>query len=74
VTKDRLKEEISLYKLLMTIASAIATSVVGWLFKNIDKVLSLTGGLALVSLIFALFVTIFFLTKINTKIKELDYE
>jgi hypothetical protein len=37
MTKDRLKEEIGLFKLLMTITSAIDGSLTSWLFNNSDS-------------------------------------
>ena len=77
-TKDRLKEEIGLYKLLMTIVSAMFSSLVSWLFNNIKiaKKIEFSVEVLLLSMIaiFLLFVVIIFLTTINSKIKELDYE
>ena len=72
MTKDKLKEEIGLYKLLMTITSAISSSLIGWLFNNSDKIVSVT--LVFVFGVMAVFLsaTVFFLIQTNIKIEELD--
>ena len=69
-TKDRIKEEIGLDKLLMTILSAMASSMIGWLFYN----LALSPkAIAVLSVVFVfLTFTIFILFQIKIKIKELD--
>lgn len=74
MTKDRLKEEIGFYKLLMTITSAISSSLMGWLFNNSDKIPSATLVFIFAITLVSLVATIFFLIQINTKIEELDYE
>ncbi len=72
-TKDRIKEEIGLYKLLMTIFSAIDSSIVGWLFNNINdsSIITLIIGFLIV-IILTIAIMIFF-TEINAKIEDLDY-
>lgn len=72
-TKDRIKEEIGLYKLLMTILSAIDSSIVGWLFGNIEESSIITlvvGFIVMVALTAAILI---FFIKINTKIEDLYY-
>jgi hypothetical protein len=71
-TKDRLKEEIGLDKLLMTILSAIASSIFGWLFSKAELSLT-TISIFLVAVSFFA-ATVFFLVQIKIKIKELDYD
>ncbi len=73
-TKDKIKEEIGFYKLLMTITSAIASSLVGWLFNNLGVVLSAKIIFVFTGMMIFLFITIFFLIAIKTKIEELSYE
>jgi hypothetical protein len=73
-TRDRLKEEIGLYKLLMTILSAMLSSAVSWLLSNLDNI-ELKGRIILLFGIFIFFIsTIFFLIEIVNKIQELDHE
>jgi hypothetical protein len=73
-TKDRIKEEIGFDKLLLTIAAAMFSSLIGWLFNYRNQNLSIT--MIFVFLIAAAFLAliIFFFININTKIRELDYE
>lgn len=73
-TKDRVKEEIGLYKLLMTFTLAICSSLIGWLFQNAVNVTLVTIIVALAGIIISLLVTVFFFTNIDTRIKELDYD
>lgn len=71
-TKDRLKEEIGLDKLIMTIASAILSSLIAWIFNNKDLGLSSSGNLLviLIAIVFLMLV-IFLFFNINTKIRNL---
>lgn len=70
-TKDRLKEEIGFDKLLMTIASAMFSSLAGWLFGNQEKGLSIILFSVSLLIVF-LAVIIYTFLSINTKIKNLD--
>jgi cell shape-determining protein MreD len=72
-TKDRIKEEIGLHKLLMTIASAMFSSLASWLFNNSDRDLSITVILLFLLTTILLVLIIFFFIKINVKIGELDH-
>ncbi len=72
-TKDRIKEEIGLYKLLMTITSAIFVSLTSWLFQSLGNSGLFVAILAVVSALFSLSAMIFFFLNIDIKIKELDY-
>lgn len=73
-TKDRLKEEIGLYKLLMTIVFAISSSIVSWLFNNGYKT-HFTIKITMLTLVLVFIIAIFFfIFEINTKIEELDHE
>lgn len=69
---DRIKEEIGFEKLLMTIAFAAFSSIVGWLFKNYSHLSLVTLTLFSIASIL-LIVIIFLFVNVNTKIKELDY-
>lgn len=69
-TKDLIKEEIGFYKLLMTIASAIASSTAGWLFNNIDELLSIKFIIVFGVMLIFLTSTASFLFKATKKIKE----
>ena len=72
--KDRIKEEIGFDKLLMTIASAMLSSFVGWLFNNRNQNISIEMiFIFLISLIF-LSSIIFLFINITNKIKDLDHE
>ncbi|OFW94374.1 MAG: hypothetical protein A2887_04775 [Alphaproteobacteria bacterium RIFCSPLOWO2_01_FULL_40_26] len=72
-TKDRLKEEISFYKLIMTISSAIFSSLVGWLFNNITTEISMVRLImVIVTMVVSFIITSLSLVKIRTEIKELD--
>ncbi|MDX2082987.1 MAG: hypothetical protein SFV53_03260 [Rickettsiales bacterium] len=73
-TKDRIKEEIGFEKLLMTIISAITSSLVSWLFNNIDAILSARFIIVFVTALIFLTSIIYFLLKTTKKIEELDYE
>ena len=70
-SKDKLKEEIGLNKLLMTISSAIAISLIGWLFKNFNEQYSLRFFIVFITLTIFLSLTRYYLKNINAKIKEL---
>mgnify|MGYP006100842139 CR=1 FL=1 len=72
MTKDRLKEEIGFDKLLMTIASAMLSSFVGWIFNNVEIGLSLTMILMFLLTLVFLGVILFLFNNINYKIRELD--
>lgn len=72
MTKDILKEKIGLYKLLMTITSAISSSLIGWLFNNSDNILSATLVFVFVVMAIFLIATVFFLIQVNVKIEELE--
>ncbi len=72
-TKERIKEEIGLYKLLMTIFAAIASSVGGWIFSNFNYAVAGDLILALLSEIFFLTIVCILFFVINTKIEDLDY-
>ena len=72
-TRDRIKEEIGLYKLLMTITSAIFISLTSWLFQGAENSGIITTILAVTGAIFSLAATVFFFLSIDIKIKELDY-
>lgn len=72
-TRDRIKEEIGLYKLLMTITSAILISLTSWLFQGTGNSGLVTTILAVTGAIFSLAATVFFFLSIDIKIKELDY-
>ena len=73
-TKDRLKEEIGFYKLLMTIVFAMSSSIVNWLFNNGYDAHVITKIMLFVSVLFFITVIFFFLFEIKSKIKELDHE
>jgi len=73
-TKDRLKEEIGFDKLLMTIAAAMFSSLIGWLFNYRDQDLSITMALIFTIAVAFLAIIIFLFFNINVKIRELDYE
>jgi hypothetical protein len=72
-SKDRIKEEIGLYKLLMTIFSAIASSTLGWLFSNIGDMSIFYLLIGIITAIFSLISIFILFFKINTKIEDLDY-
>jgi len=70
-TKDRLKEEIGFDKLIMTIVSAIFTSLVGWLFQqNLGLSIILISAYLFITCLFVMIIVIFL--NINTKIAKLD--
>ncbi len=73
-TKDRIKEEIGLYKLLLTLDFAMATSLASWLWSNFVQF----NIVVKIAILFTLFVLIIFggylLMLTWSKIKELDYE
>jgi hypothetical protein len=68
---DRIKEEVGLHKLLMTMSSAVSISLAGWLCDNFYG-FSIKFLLACFGTVFFLALTFFFLARINNKIKELD--
>ncbi len=72
MTKDRLKEEIGLFKLLMTIATAVFTSIVSWFWNNYQTASILNMVIIIMSLIIFSSITLFLFIKINHKIEELD--
>ncbi len=71
-TKDRLKEEIELYKLLMTIASAMLSSLVSWVWSSAPNLNfgSKIGVYFISGSFFAVILFLFFET--ISKIQELD--
>lgn len=73
MTKDRLKEEIGLFKLLMTISAAILTSIVSWFWNNYQNISITIMAIIALSLLVFLSITLFLFNKIDHKIKELDY-
>jgi|GEM_PF-6741315 len=74
-TKDRLKEEIGLHKLLMTITSAVAVSLISWVCSNFDYNFSLKFLFAFVGILILTTATFVFLTQTINKIGvgELDH-
>lgn len=73
-TKDRIKEEIGFYKLLVVITSAITFSSVSWLFNNVSIILSTKFFIVFIAMLTFLVPTIYFLFIITKKIEELSYE
>ena len=71
MSKDRLKEEIGLFKLLMTVALAMFTSIISCLWGN-DQTTVLRIIILFSILFILLFVVIFLFSRIDSKIKELD--
>jgi hypothetical protein len=71
MTKDRLKEEIGWFKLLMTVALAMFTSIVGCLW-SINQITILRIIILLFALLILLFIVVFLFSKIDSKIEELD--
>ena len=71
-TKDRIKEEIGLYKLLITIFSAIASSIIGWIFTADETsfMISIAGIFIAISLIIAV-IKLYF--RVTTNIEDIDY-
>jgi hypothetical protein len=72
-SKDQIKEEIGVYKLLMTMSSAITSSLIGWLFGKYS-IITTESILVFVVMTVFLTATVFFLVKTYSKIKELAYE
>jgi len=72
MTKDRLKEEIGLFKLLMTIALAILTSIISWFWNNYITTPNITKYLSSFLIIVFGGIVLYLFFKINKKIKELD--
>lgn len=73
-TKDRIKEEIGLYKLLMTIISAISISLIGLLFGNIATPLSPKFVITFLTMPCFSTAAFFFLAKVANTIEDLNYE
>jgi hypothetical protein len=73
MTKDRLKEEIGLFKLLMTIAAAIFTSIVSWFWNNYLNSSFAAKFLVGFLIIYCAVMIVFLFLTTNKKIKELDY-
>ncbi len=71
-TRDRIKEEIGLEKLLLTLLVAIVSSFTSWTWSN-QKVLSeiIVNSLYFLSIILIIIAFMLFV-KIKLKIKELD--
>ncbi len=73
-TKDRIKEEIGLYKLLLTLDFAMATSLASWLWSNFVQ-FNIVVKIAILSTLFVLIIFGGYLLMLTwSKIKELDYE
>lgn len=73
-TKDRIKEEIGLYKLFMTVALAVLSSLIGWSWNGISPLnLKLKNMIYLMLCAFFILILILFL-KIDSRTKELDYD
>ena len=72
MTKDRLKEEIGLFKLIMTIAAAIFTSMVSWFWNNYQAASASDVAIIIFSMIIFSAITFLLFIKIKLKIKELD--
>ena len=71
-TKDRIKEEIGLDKLIMTLLVAVISSFLSWTWSNREILPpEVVGFLYLLSFICGLVAMISFV-KIKLKIKELD--
>ena len=73
MTKDRLKEEIGWFKLLVTIASAIFTSIASWFWNNYQTASVPIAVIVVGALVIFATITFFLFSKIYQKIKELDY-
>jgi len=73
-TKDRLKEEIGFDKLLMTIASAMCSSLVSWLFNNREQDLSIIIFVIFLIAVFFFLGTAYSFFNIINKIRKLDYD
>jgi uncharacterized membrane protein YczE len=73
MTKDRLKEEIGLFKLIMAIATAVFTSMISWLWNNYQTAFLSEVVTIIISLVLFSIATLFLFIKIDHKIKELDY-
>jgi len=71
-TKDRIKEEIGLEKLLLTIVTAMFSSVVSWLFNHIESNLVIQKAVMFLIAISLFTLASIFFTKITAKIKNLD--
>ena len=71
-TRDRIKEEIGLEKLLLTLLVAIVSSFTSWTWSN-QKVLSeiIVNSLYFLSIILIIIAFMLFV-KIKLKIRELD--
>ncbi len=73
MTKDRLKEEIGLFKLVMTITTAIFTSVASWFCNNYQNA-SVVIMIIVISVLMTFSIITFFLfSKTYHKIKDLEY-
>ena len=72
-TKDRIKEEIGLEKLAMTLLVATISSLLSWTWGNHELLLKeITYFFYVLSFILGIIAIISFI-KIKLKIKELDY-
>ncbi len=69
-TKDRIKEEIGLNKLLITIFSAIEMSLFTWVWNNEKVITEKILPYCVVYSLLIMIIMIYFLT--YSKIKELD--
>lgn len=72
MTKDRLKEEIGLFKLLMTIAAAIFTSMISWFWNNYSSTPIVTKLILIGLIVMSCTIILYLFFKINKKIEELD--
>ena len=72
-SKDRIKEEIGLYNLLLTVALAVFISLMSWMWNNSSASSIWSNIIIFIAIIMvSIFILIFLLT-IDLKIKELDF-
>ena len=71
-TKDRIKEEIGLNKVLLTIFSAIVVSLAAYLYKGRNDISNAEFFITLLVFIIFLVFAIFLYKTTISKIKELD--
>lgn len=71
LNKERLKEEIGLLKLLVTISSAVAISLTSWVFNNFDEFISLRFSIVFITMIGSIFSGIFLFKETKNKISKI---
>lgn len=71
-TKDRVKEEIGLYRLFMTVALAVLSSLVGWSWNNIVSAGLLSKIIIFLTAFLLSFSVLILFFNIDSKIQELD--